>query len=43
LDALKDYKEQKAKGIDPSFNSNTLDVEHTEDWDKIDDAETPLK
>ncbi len=43
LDALKDYKAQKEKGLDPSFNSDTLDVAHTEDWDKIDDAETPLK
>lgn len=35
--ALKDYQEQKKKGLDPSFNSDTLDISHTENWDKIDD------
>ncbi|WP_114749093.1 alanine/glycine:cation symporter family protein [Pleomorphovibrio marinus] len=42
LDALKDYKEQKSRGIDPSFNSDTLDVSHTEDWDKIEDGKGHL-
>lgn len=37
LAALKDYQEQKAKGLDPTFNSDTLDIDHTEEWDKIDD------
>lgn len=37
LAALKDYQEQKKKGLDPSFNSDTLDISHTENWDKIDD------
>ncbi|MCC5936812.1 MAG: alanine:cation symporter family protein [Lunatimonas sp.] len=37
LAALKDYREQKAKGLDPSFNSDTLDIDHTDEWDKIDD------
>jgi AGCS family alanine or glycine:cation symporter len=37
LNALKDYQEQKAKGLDPSFNSDTLDIAHTEEWDKIDE------
>lgn len=35
--ALKDYQDQKKKGLDPSFNSDTLDISHTENWDKIDD------
>ncbi|WP_209329327.1 alanine/glycine:cation symporter family protein [Lunatimonas salinarum] len=37
LAALKDYREQKARGLDPSFNSDTLDIAHTDQWDKIDD------
>ncbi|NHE57247.1 alanine/glycine:cation symporter family protein [Cyclobacterium plantarum] len=34
--ALRDYMEQRKKGLDPTFNSDTLNVENTEEWDKID-------
>lgn len=36
LSALKDYIDQKEKGLDPQFGSDTLDLKNTEEWDKID-------
>ena len=35
LAALKDYKAQKDAGLDPTFDSETLGIENTEEWDKI--------
>ncbi len=35
LDALKDYLDQRKKGLDPQFNSNSLNIKNTKEWDKI--------
>lgn len=36
MDALRDYMEQRKNGLDPTFNSDTLNIDNTEEWDKID-------
>jgi AGCS family alanine or glycine:cation symporter len=34
--ALKDYVDQRKRGLDPTFNSKTLNIKNTDVWDKID-------
>ncbi|GEO19799.1 alanine/glycine:cation symporter family protein [Cyclobacterium qasimii] len=34
--ALKDYVDQRKKGLDPTFNSKSLDIKNIKVWDKID-------
>ncbi|AEL27647.1 alanine/glycine:cation symporter family protein [Cyclobacterium marinum] len=33
--ALKDYVDQRKKGLDPTFDSNSLDIKNIKEWDKI--------
>jgi alanine or glycine:cation symporter, AGCS family len=35
MDALKDYMDQRKKGLDPQFNSDSLKIKNTGEWDNI--------
>jgi AGCS family alanine or glycine:cation symporter len=34
--ALKDYVDQRKQGLDPTFDSKSLNIKNIEVWDKID-------
>ncbi|MEX2514368.1 MAG: alanine/glycine:cation symporter family protein [Cyclobacteriaceae bacterium] len=35
MDALKDYMDQRKKGLDPQFNSDSLNIKNTAEWNNI--------
>ncbi|MEX0883249.1 MAG: alanine:cation symporter family protein, partial [Cyclobacteriaceae bacterium] len=35
MDALKHYMDQRKQGLDPQFNSDSLNIKNTAEWDKI--------